>query len=85
MNKIDKINCTFKDNDLEKKYLDDKWEKVSSFYSYVLIVMIIGVGLLLISLYLRGTFAIKNILVPASLFIITIFISIPSNAQCNET
>ena len=78
MNKIDKINCTFKDNDLEKKYLDDKWEKVSSFYSYVLIVMIIGVGLLLISLYLRGTFAIKNILVPASLFIITMFLYLMS-------
>jgi len=78
MNKIDKINCTFKDNDLENKYLDDKWEKVSSFYSYVLIVMIIGVGLLLISLYLRGTFAIKNILVPASLFIITMFLYLMS-------
>ena len=73
-NKIDSITSTFEDKDLEKKYLNDKWGKVKSFYSYVLIVMFIGVSLLLLSLYLRGTFALKNILVPSTLFILIIFL-----------
>ena len=73
-NKIDLITSTFEDTDLEKNYLNDKWGKVKSFYSYVLIVMFIGVSLLLISLYLRGTFALKNILVPSTLFILIIFL-----------
>ena len=64
-NKIDLITSTFEDTDLEKNYLNDKWGKVKSFYSYVLIVMLIGVSLLILSLYLRGTFALKNILVPS--------------------
>lgn len=73
-NKIDSITSTFEDKDLEKKYLNDKWGKVKSFYSYVLIVMFIGVSLLLLSLYLRGTFALKNILVPSTLLILIIFL-----------
>ncbi len=71
-NKIDLITSTFEDTELEREYFDDKWGKVKSFYSYVLIVINIGVALLLFSLYLRGTFAIKNILVPLILFILTI-------------
>ena len=73
-NKIDSITSTFEDKDLEKNYLNDKWGKVKSFYSYVLIVMFIGVSLLLLSLYLRGTFALKNILVPSTLFILIILL-----------
>ena len=73
-NKIDSLTSTFEDKDLEKKYLNDKWGKVKSFYSYVLIVMFIGVSLLLLSLYLRGTFALKNILVPSTLLILIIFL-----------
>tara|TARA_A100001015_G_scaffold240496_1_gene274266 strand:+ start:346 stop:582 length:237 start_codon:yes stop_codon:yes gene_type:complete len=71
-NKIDLITSTFEDTELEKNYLNDKWGKVKSFYSYVLIVMLIGVSLLILSLYLRGTFALKNILVPSTLFILII-------------
>jgi len=73
-NKIDSITSTFEDKDLEKIYLNDKWDKVKSFYSYVLIVMFIGVSLLLLSLYLRGTFALKNISVPSTLLILIIFL-----------
>ena len=73
-NKIDLITSTFEDTELEKNYLNDKWGKVKSFYSYVLIVMFIGVSLLLLSLYLRGTFALKNILVPSTLLILIIFL-----------
>ena len=73
-NKIDLITSTFEDAELEKNYLNDKWGKVKSFYSYVLIVMFIGVSLLLLSLYLRGTFALKNILVPSTLLILIIFL-----------
>ena len=73
-NKIDSITSTFEDKDLENNYLNDKWGKVKSFYSYVLIVMFIGVSLLLLSLYLRGTFALKNILVPSTLLILIIFL-----------
>ena len=73
-NKINLITTTFEDNELEKEYLNDKWSKVKSFYSFVLIVMIIGVGLLLLSLYIRGTFAIKNIFVPGVLFTFTSFL-----------
>ena len=77
-NKIDLITATFEDIELENKYLNDKWGKVKSFYSYVLIVMLIGVSLLILSLYLRGTFALKNILVPSTLFILIIFLYLMS-------
>ena len=77
-NKIDLITATFEDTELENKYLNDKWGKVKSFYSYVLIVMLIGVSLLILSLYLRGTFALKNILVPSILFILIIFLYLMS-------
>jgi len=36
--------------------------------------MNIGVSLLIFSLYLRGTFALKNVFVPIALFIITMFL-----------
>ena len=78
-NKIDLITSTFEDTDLENNYLNDKWGKVKSFYSYVLIVMLIGVSLLILSLYLRGTFALKNILVPSTLFILIIFLYLMSD------
>mgnify|MGYP001314300999 CR=1 FL=1 len=35
--KIDTIKCTFENPELEQKYLDDKWTKVSSFYFKVII------------------------------------------------
>ena len=73
-NKINRFTSTFEDIDLEEKYFDDKWDKVKSFYSFVLIVMNIGVSLLIFSLYLRGTFAFKNVFVPIALFFITMFL-----------
>ena len=73
-NKIDLITSTFEDKELEKEYFNDKWAKVKSFYSYVLIIMNIGVALLLLSLYLRGTFAMKNVFVPSILFALTTFL-----------
>ena len=39
--KIDTIKCTFENPELEQKYLDDKWTKVSSFYFKVIIFFIL--------------------------------------------
>ena len=77
--KIDLITSTFEDKELEKEYFNDKWAKVKSFYSYVLIIMNIGVALLLLSLYLRGTFALKNVFVPSMLFALTTFLYLMSD------
>ena len=78
-NKIDLITSTFEDNELEKEYFNDKWVKVKSFYSYVLIIMNVGVALLLLSLYLRGTFEINNVFVPSILFALTTFLYLMSD------
>ena len=68
---IDKIKCTFQNSELEQQYLDDKWTRVSSFYSKVIMFFASGSSLYLVSLFLRGTFAIKNIINPI------IFITFP--------
>ena len=68
---IDRIKCTFQNSELEQQYLDDKWTRVSSFYSKVIIFFASGSSLYLVSLFLRGTFAIKNIINPI------IFITFP--------
>ena len=35
---IDKIKCTFETPELEQKYREDKWTKVSSFYFKVVLI-----------------------------------------------
>ena len=62
--KIDTIKCTFENPELEQKYLDDKWTKVSSFYFKVIIFFVSASALYLISLFLRDTIAIKTIINP---------------------
>ena len=68
---IDRIKCTFQNSELEQQYLDDKWIRVSSFYSKVIIFFASGSSLYLVSLFLRDTVAIKNIINPI------IFITFP--------
>ena len=68
---IDRIKCTFQNSELEQQYLDDKWTRVSSFYSKVIIFFASGSSLYLVSLFLRDTVAIKNIINPI------IFIAFP--------
>ena len=69
--KIDTIKCTFENPELEQKYLDDKWTKVSSFYFKVIIFFVSASALYLISLFLRDTIALKTIINPI------IFITFP--------
>ena len=68
---INKIKCTFETPELEQKYRDDKWTKVSSFYFKVVLIFISASFLYLISLFLRGTIAFKSIINPI------IFITFP--------
>jgi len=68
---IDKIKCTFETPELEQKYREDKWTKVSSFYFKVVLIFISASFLYLISLFLRGTIAFKSIINPI------IFITFP--------
>jgi class 3 adenylate cyclase len=69
--KIDTIKCTFENPELEQKYLDDKWTKVSSFYFKVIIFFVSASALYLISLFLRDTISLKTIINPI------IFITFP--------
>ena len=68
---INSITCTFEDKELEKRYQESKWLKVSSFYSKVIISFALFSGLYLLSLILRDSVALKNIINPI------IFISFP--------
>ncbi len=68
--KINTLTCTFEDSKLEEKYLDNKWVKVSSFYTKIPILTTIGNVLFLISLYLRNAFELKTTIIP---IILTVF------------
>ena len=68
---INSITCTFEDKELEERYQESKWLKVSSFYSKVIISFALFSGLYLLSLILRDSVALKNIINPI------IFISFP--------
>ena len=69
--KINSIKCVFENSDLEGQYLDDKWNRVSSFYFKVILFFVCGSSIYLLSLFLRNTFALKNIINPI------IFITFP--------
>jgi len=71
-NKIDLITATFEDKSLEKKYLDDKWIKVKSFYLKILYIFLIGGFSLLISLYIRDSFTINSTIVPLTFMFLSL-------------
>ena len=73
-NKINKITCTFENPELEKRYFDDKWEKVSSFYFKVVIVIIFASSMYLMSLVLRDMVALKSIINPIIFIIFPLFL-----------
>jgi len=68
--KINTLSCTFEDSKLEENYLDNKWVKVSSFYTKVPIVTTIGLFMFLLSLYLRNAFELITAIIP---IILTVF------------
>ncbi len=71
-NKIDLITATFEDKSLEKKYLDDKWIKVKSFYLKILYIFLIGGFSLLVSLYIRDSFTINSTIVPLTFMFLSL-------------
>ena len=71
-NKINLFSATFNDAEIEKKYLDDKWLKVKSFYLKILYLFLFGGISLLISLYLRDSFTLNSTLVPLTFLVLSI-------------
>ena len=71
---INKLKCVFENPETEQQYLDDKWVKVSSFYFKVILSFVLASTLYLVSLFLRDTIAIKNIINPIIFIIFPLFI-----------
>lgn len=76
---IDTIKSTFDSNELEQMYLDDKWEKLSSFYFKVIIFFISASTLYLVSLFIRDTIALKNIINPIIFIVFPLFLIFKDN------
>tara|TARA_X000001036_G_scaffold324689_1_gene303245 strand:+ start:1164 stop:2435 length:1272 start_codon:yes stop_codon:yes gene_type:complete len=76
---IDTIKSTFDNNELEQMYLDDKWEKLSSFYFKVIIFFISASTLYLVSLFIRDTIALKNIINPIIFIVFPLFLIFKDN------
>ncbi len=76
--KINTFTSIFEENDLEKKYLNDKWIKVSSFYFKVIIFFALASSLYLISLFLRGTIELRNIVNPIIFITFPLFLLLKS-------
>ena len=76
---IDTIKSTFDNDELEQMYLDDKWEKLSSFYFKVIIFFISASTLYLVSLFIRDTIALKNIINPIIFIVFPLFLIFKDN------
>jgi class 3 adenylate cyclase len=76
---INKLKSIFEDNNLEKHYLSDKWNKVSSFYFKVIIFFILASSLYLVSLFLRETIQLKNIVNPIIFIVFPSFLLLCNN------
>ena len=79
VDKINKITCTFEDSDLERKYFDDKWIKVSSFYFKVIIFFIFASSMYLISLIIRDMIALKSVINPIIFITFPLFLILKSD------
>jgi class 3 adenylate cyclase len=79
INKINKITCTFENPDLEKRYFDDKWIKVSSFYFKVIIFFIFASSMYLISLIIRDMIALKSVINPIIFITFPLFLILKSD------
>ena len=82
-NNINKISCTFENIVFEKQYLEDKWEKVRTFYRYMLIAFIVLNALNIFLIFSRGQTELKSIFA-FSIFIIVSFIFIFKNESFRE-
>ena len=71
---IGTIKSTFNNNELEQMYLDDKWEKLSTFYFKVIIFFISASTLYLVSLFIRKTIALENIINPIIFIVFPLFL-----------
>ena len=79
VNNINKITCTFENPELEKKYFDDKWVKVSSFYFKVIIFFIFASSMYLISLIIRDMVALKSVINPIIFITFPLFLILKSD------
>ena len=82
-NNINKIWCTFENIVFEKRYLEDKWTKVRTFYRYMLIAFIVLNALNIILVFSRGQTELKSIFA-FSIFIITSVVFIFSKDSFRE-
>ncbi len=69
-NNINNVWCTFENIVFEKRYLEEKWTKVRTFYRYMLIAFIVLNALNIILVFSRGQTELKSIFA-FSIFIIT--------------
>jgi len=74
LHNINPISCTFENPDLEKRYRDNKWTRVSSFYSKVILFFIFFSCVYLLSLFIRDMVALKNIINPIIFIIFPLFL-----------
>lgn len=82
-NNINKISCTFENIVFEKRYLEDKWKKIRTFYRYMLIAFIVLNALNIFLILSRGQTEIKSVFA-FSIFIFVSFIFIVSNENFRE-
>ena len=82
-NNINKIWCTFENIVFEKRYLEDKWKKVRTFYKYMLIAFIVLNALNIFLIFSRGRTELKSIFA-FSIFIISSIIFIFSKDSFRE-
>jgi adenylate cyclase len=82
-NNINKIWCVFENIVFEKRYLEDKWKKVRTFYRYMLIVFIVLNALNIFLIFSRGQTELKSIFA-FSIFIISSMIFIFSKESFRE-
>ena len=82
-NNINKIWCTFENIVFEKRYLEDKWKKVRTFYRYMLIAFIVLNALNIFLIFSRERTELKSIFA-FSIFIIASIIFIFSKESFRE-
>ena len=76
---INSLKSIFENNELEQDYLNDKWIRVSSFYLKVIIFFISASILYLVSLFIRDSIALKNIINPIIFITFPLFLILKSD------
>ena len=76
---INSLKSIFENNELEQDYLNDKWIRVSSFYLKVIIFFSSASILYLVTLFIRDSIALKNIINPIIFITFTLFLLLKSD------